>query len=108
MKDDYSVYETIIKKYAQEQVLVDPNQIQVGQSVYDDTGEEKVIIGNPEGTPQMVTMPAGSDPVTNPEGVEILDDVELASTYTIAPQTPTARKRPKFKPVPVLAEFLED
>ncbi len=84
----YSVFTDLISKYAQEdQPMVDPMDLQVGQSVYDAEGNEMVVIGDPEDTTDKTLMPADQQGSNIPEGVTNVEDAELTSQYSLQPDS---------------------
>jgi hypothetical protein len=93
---DLSIYEDLAHKYAQEQPAMDPNALQVGQSVYNTEGKEYRVVENPEGTTSKVLMPVEQEDPNNPQ-VQTVEDAELATGYTVQPaegvQPVTARRK---------------
>ena len=82
----FALFEEVIRRYAQEGAPpLDPNQIQVGQSVYDSKGDEFLVLEDPEGTTNKVLTPAGQTTAPVPGEVQTVEDTELASTYTVQP-----------------------
>ncbi len=81
-----SLFDTFASRYAQDnfvgtEVALDPNLLQVGQSVYDNEGTEKLIVEDPDGTTNKVLMDteqAGGVPV-----VETIEDAELGTQYSL-------------------------
>ncbi len=71
-------------KTAQEQM--DPNQLQVGQSVYDAAGEEMIVVEDPADTTNKVLMPAAEQGQATPT-VETVEDSELSTSYSVQPTT---------------------
>jgi len=94
---DYSLFEELASRYAQEMTdpgtgqALDPTQLQQGQPVYDQEGDEWLVVGNPDDTTSKVVMPADQQGAQVPENVTTVEDAELASTYSLQPPT-TARK----------------
>jgi hypothetical protein len=77
-----SIFEEIITKYAQS---LDPTQLQVGQEVYDQDGNPLVVIDNPADTTTKTLMPSNQQGAALPQGVQVVEDSELASQYTLQP-----------------------
>jgi len=92
---DFSLFEELCSKYAQNVPLMDPTQLQEGQPIYDPEGVEWLVVDDPEGTMNKVVMPADQAGAQLPEGVQTVEDDELASMYTLQPSggTPTASKK---------------
>jgi hypothetical protein len=67
---------------------LDPTQLQEGQSVFDNEGNEQVIVGDPEGTTDKVIMPVEQVDMGVPANANTVDDAELASQYSL--QSPLA------------------
>lgn len=82
-----SVFEEVINRYAgikaQEQQL-DPTQLQVGQSIYDETGEEYMVVENQNGTTTKVLMPVSQQGQPVPE-VRTVEDADLTTSYKVQP-----------------------
>ncbi len=93
-RQDYSVYENVVRRYAQTQTqdtpsqALDPTQLQVGQSVYDASGKEYRVVENPDGTTSKVLMPKDQQDPNNPT-VQTVEDSELAAQYNVQPPTET-------------------
>ncbi len=83
---DTAVFAEVAQRYAQEQTTLDPQQLQVGQSVFDQMGEEFMILEDPEGTTDKVLMPNAQSGSAMPEGVVTVEDADLAATYGLQPQ----------------------
>lgn len=77
---DTSVFLEVIQKYAQD---LDPTALQVGQSVYDASGQEMIVIADPEDTTTKTLMPADQQGVSIPQGVTDVEEGELASQYSV-------------------------
>ena len=88
-----SIFEEFIHRNSQEQAAqpLDPNQLQVGQNVYDQTTQEEyTVVEDDPSTTHKVLMPAGQQgtPVSGvPEGVKSVEDSELATSYGVQPAT---------------------
>lgn len=83
-----ALFEEIIRRYAQEQeTVLDPTQLQVGQSVYSPEGDEFMVLENAPDTTNVVLMPADQTGSPVPEGVQTVENPELATTYALQPQT---------------------
>jgi hypothetical protein len=76
-----SVFREIYQRYAQ---TVDPTQLQIGESVYDDTGAEHVVVENDPTKTNVVLMPADQAQQAVPEGVTTVEETDLGS-YTVQP-----------------------
>jgi len=75
-----NVLAELVKKYSQQVPSpqnVDPNQTQPGQSVYDATGKEFVVIQDDPSEPNKVLMPADQKGKDVPEGVKTIDNSEI-------------------------------
>ena len=78
-----SVFMSIANEYAKTaQEQIDPNQLQVGQSVFNNTGAEFIVVDDPEGTTNKVLMPAEQQGQPVP-AVETVEDTELQTSYSI-------------------------
>ena len=62
---------------------LDPTQLQEGQSVFDNEGNEQVIVGNPEGTTDKVLMPVEQVEMGVPANADTVEDAELAAQYSL-------------------------
>ena len=93
-KKESRVFDEIIRKYSQEtQPQINPQETQMGQSVFDSTGKEYVIVEDDPTTTHKTLMPADQTSTgTVPEGVQTVDDTELMSEYAL--QSPTAPMAP--------------
>ncbi len=101
-----SVFEEIITNYAGIKAQVygtdqplDPTQLQVGQSVFNDAGEEFTVAEDPEGTTSKVLMSMNPDDPGTPQ-IQTIEDSELASSYNIQQGTQmaeTAEKRSQYE-----------
>lgn len=84
-----SIFENIIRRYAQDDNVVDtkvdPNSLQVGQSVYDAEGKEMVVIGDPEGVDNKVLIPKDQVGQQYPAGAIPVSYNDLASSYSVQP-----------------------
>jgi len=66
---------------------LDPQSIQVGQPVYDSTGKEMVVLENDPNTTNVTMMPADQQGQAVPQGVETIEETDLASGYSLQPTT---------------------
>lgn len=99
---DYSIFEDLINKYAQVTPVdpnqsLDPNQLQVGQQIYSPQGDAAVVVENPMDTTTTTVMPADQSGVDVPQGVETLEESELAAQYTLSPNEATPAVVARFK-----------
>ena len=84
---DFSVYESIIQKYAQDaQPKLDPKKVQPGETIFTPTGEDFTVLPNetPGLTDEVMVMPVDQQGKPLPEGVKELTVSEL-STFTTQP-----------------------
>jgi hypothetical protein len=93
-KMSLEIFHDLIDKYAQmtpqnPNQNLDPNQLQVGQQVYSPTGDAMVVVENPMDTTTTTVMPADQATTDVPEGVQTLEESELASQYTLQPNEAT-------------------
>jgi len=91
---DLSIFADLASKYAQVAPAdpnqnLDPNSLQVGQQVYSPEGTAMTVIENPMDTTTTTVVPADQAGTDVPEGVETLEEAELASQYTLAPNEAT-------------------
>ena len=91
---NYSIFADLASKYAQAAPIdpsqtLDPNQLQVGQQVYSPEGEPMTVVENPDDTTTTTLMPADQSGTDVPAGVETLEETELASQYSLAPNEAT-------------------
>lgn len=91
---DLSIFADLASKYAQVAPAdpnqnLDPNALQVGQQVYSPEGEAMTVVENPMDTTTTTVMPADQSGTDVPEGVETLEESELAAQYSIAPNEAT-------------------
>ena len=83
------VFASIIKRYAQASpadpagTTLDPMSVQMGQSVYDPTGKEFLIVEDDPTTTHKTLMPKDQQGVDMPEGVTTVDDSELSVDYSV-------------------------
>lgn len=81
------VFDAIISKYAQavpvDTTTIDPTQVQQGQSVYDPTGKEYLIVEDDPTTTHKTLMPADQRGKDVPEGITTVDDSELSVDYSV-------------------------
>ena len=93
-----NIFEDFIRKHSQVQTTdqaMDPNQLQLGQMVYDNTTQDEyVVVEDDPATTHKVLMPSNQQGTTIPEGVKSVDDSELATSYTVQQDTSqtTAKK----------------
>jgi len=94
-----SIFKEIIKKYSQDiqQQNVDPNQTQPGQSVYDQTGKEFVVIEDDPTSPNKVLMPADQKGKDVPEGVKTIDNSEITQYSNQNPMEQNSGAQPAQK-----------
>jgi len=93
---DWDLFSTVIAQYAADVATtpdsvggaLDPTQLQEGQSVFDNEGNEQIIVGNPDDTAGKVLMPADQVETGQPAGAYNVEDAELASQYQL--QSPVA------------------
>ena len=96
--NDFSVFNEIINKYAQDtstDVNVIPEETQIGQSVYDESDSEYVIIEDDANTTNKVVMPKDQMGVAVPQGVKTVEDTELSSQYTVQPNSQVLSSKAK-------------
>ena len=91
---NYSIFADLATKYAQAAPVdpnqsLDPTQLQVGQQVYSPEGEAVTVVENPMDTTTTTVMPADQSGTGVPEGVQTLEETELASQYTLQPNSAT-------------------
>ena len=95
------VFAALIEKYSQAapvEVDLDPMQVQPGQSVYDPTGKEYLIVEDDPTTTHKTLMPADQRGKDVPEGITTVEDSELSVDYSIQqPIQPTAAIAPEFR-----------
>ena len=115
MYDKYAIFMDLTRKYAQEDPsqtpAVDPDEVSIGQSVYDSSGKEFVVVEDDPGTTNKVLMPKQQTTTTTgvPEGVQTVENAELQSQYSLRPEGgQAATTASKCAIVRVLPEFLED
>jgi len=88
-KVNTDMWATIIDKYAQDMSQapeqIDPTAIQMGQSIYDGTGTEYVVIEDDPTTTDKTVMPADQSGSDLPEGVKTVQDTELSSEFNVQP-----------------------
>lgn len=90
-----SLFNNLITRYAQEVVPqddqpIDPNQLQVGQQVYDSEGKPQTVVQNEQG--ELVTIPADQAGQTVPQGVKTLQPTELVD-YSLNPPNDLVQAR---------------
>lgn len=104
-KSGLSVLEMVISTYdpdfgrilAQEmnQDQIDPNATQPGQTVYDQSGNPYMVMGQEEQmSNQQVLVPADQANQSAPAGVKVVDDSEFQSTYNVQNPTQTGVQGP--------------
>jgi len=91
---NYSIFADLASKYAQvtppdPNQSLDPNQLQVGQQVYSPEGEAVTVVENPMDTTTTTVMPADQSGTDVPEGVQTLEESELAAQYSLQPTDAT-------------------
>lgn len=87
----------IIRRYAQASTPATPGQLnpqdlQVGQSVYDNEGNEQIVVESPQGGSQKTLMPKDQQGQQIPQ-VQTVDDPEIATQYSLQPTTPGSPKQ---------------
>jgi hypothetical protein len=87
---DYSIFTEVAKRYAQTAPVdtsqLDPNALQEGQSVYDTTDKEFVVLKTDDMSDQKVIVP--KDQLQQggiPSGVQTVDENELQTNYQLQP-----------------------
>jgi|GEM_PF-6651735 len=91
-----SVFMSIADEYAKTaQEQIDPNQLQVGQSVFNNTGAEFIVVDDPEGTTNKVLMPAEQQGQPVP-AVETVEDTELQTSYSITSPSTSGTSMPEM------------
>lgn len=97
-KRDYSIFTDLMEKYAQDQnpqdqtdtEQVDPNvnpdAIQTGQTIYDTSGQEYIVL-DPNESGQRNIMPSDQQGQQIPTGVKTVNPDELSASYTTTPMT---------------------
>jgi len=85
--NDYDIFLQVAKRYAQaEGTQLAPDEIQVGQSVFNSNGEELIVLESEDAATTKVLMPAEQLNTGGlPESVQTVDDVALGSDYTLQP-----------------------
>lgn len=104
-KRSLGVFEAIITKYSQVAPTtpaaenLDPQAIQMGQSIYDQTGKEYVVVEDDPTTTYKTLMPADQQGAQMPEGVQTVEDSELQVDYNVQQPSDltTASLAPEFK-----------
>jgi len=91
---NYSIFADLATKYAQAAPVdpsqgLDPSQLQVGQQVYSPEGTPMTVVENPQDTTTTTVMPADQSGTDVPQGVETLEETELASQYSLQPNEAT-------------------
>lgn len=98
-KRHLGVFDAIIEKYAQatpadpNAQALDPQAVQMGQSLYDTTGKEYIIVEDDPTTTYKTLMPADQQGQQVPEGVMTVEDSELSVDYSV--QEPEGTSTPK-------------
>jgi len=85
---DYDIFLEVAKRYAQttDTTTLAPDDIQVGQSVFDPNDEEFIVLESEDAATTKVLMPAEQLNTGGlPESVQTVDDVALESDYTLQP-----------------------
>ena len=83
-----ALFREIIRRYSQmEEAVLDPSQLQVGQSLYGPEGDEFLVVENPEDTTTTVVMPADQGGAQVPQEVQTVEDVELTTSFSLQPAT---------------------
>ena len=101
------VFDALIRKYAQTTpedpagTTMDPQSVQMGQSIYDPTGQEYIVVEDDPTTTYKTIMPKDQQGQQMPEGITTVDDSELQVDYSV--QQPSdvtvASLAPEFKRV---------
>lgn len=105
---DYSAFISIIKKYAQDQSTnpnpnLNPDELQVGQSIYNDVGDEFIVLEDKDTTTNKVIAPKDQLNVGSiPQGVQTVEDSQLSTGYSVQPKDGTVTSGT----LPCLREFL--
>ena len=86
-----SIIQNLISKYSQSMPAnyTDPNAIQQGQSVYDNVGDEYIVIEDDPTTTHKVVMPADQKSNPVPQDVKSVDDYEFSTNYSVQSQDPS-------------------
>jgi hypothetical protein len=93
----WSVFAEAIRHYSQTSTTTTPGQLnpsdlQVGQSVYDNLGKEQIVVESPQGEAQKTLMPKDQQGKPVPT-VKTVDDPDLAAQYNLQPTTPGSPKQ---------------
>ena len=99
------VFEALIHKYSQTTpenpagTTMDPQAVQMGQSIFDPTGKEFIVVEDDPTTTYKTIMPKDQQGQQIPEGVTTVDDSELSVDYSVQQptETITAKLAPEFK-----------
>ena len=85
---DYSVFHEVAKKYAQETPVdqaLDPNALQVGQSVYDTSDKEFVVLKSDQNEQKVLVPKEQLQQGGVPGDVQTVDESELQTNYQLQP-----------------------
>lgn len=85
MKD---LIHSLIRKFSQNipSNYTDPNAVQQGQTVYDNTGESFIIIEDDPTTTHKVLMPSAEQESAIPQSVKSVEDYEFSTNYSVQNQ----------------------
>jgi len=80
--DISSVFIELANEYSHKKAQqVDPNQLEVGETIFDEAGEEFTVVEDTEGTTNKVLMPVDQQNQPAPE-VKTVEDTELSTSYS--------------------------
>jgi hypothetical protein len=71
---------------------LNPQDLQVGQSVWDNEGKEQVVVESPQGEAQKTLMPKDQQGQPIPQ-VTTVDDPDIQTQYSLQPTTPGSPKQ---------------
>ena len=73
---------------------MNPQEIQLGQSIYDPTGQEFLVVEDDPTTTYKTLMPADQQGQDVPEGITTVDDSQLSTEYSVQqPETATTANK---------------
>lgn len=84
---DYSVFADLATKYAQQNL--NPQDLQIGQQIYGPDGKAMQVIEDPTDTTTKTLMPVDQQGSQTPQGVETVEDTDLAAQYNLQPPNGT-------------------
>jgi len=96
---DLSVFEELATRYAQAlyetDVSVNPQEVQVGESIYDTYDNEYVVVENDSASPDTVLMPKEDLQMGGeiPTGIKSIPDYELSGQFTVQPTSGVSARR---------------